>query len=698
MLLTVLAVLSIAPAASPRIFPPPREATWAEGAFQCPAEVQVFVPPGWAEPAARYLWLFASSADKTRLRVAVATQPSDGPVSVRQVGDANLPREGYEISIDAGGVRIQAGDSGGLFNAFATLSQIIEQVREAPLGLPACRIRDWPEVRVRAAHIDLTCQQYTVAYVRSLMRTLACYKVNAILMEYSDMFPFRRHGAICRPDAFSEDDVKSILQTAAECNQEVIPFLQSLGHLDYVLHVPEYARLGANHKGYMYCPSSPETIPFARELIDEIMEQHPGVRRIHIGGDEVPIGPGGACSSCDAYVKEHGFSALYVNHYRQVAEYCRVKGVKPLMWSDMILQHPEAISQLPRDIAWVVWDYGVTTDPTPQMFHGATLDRLDQLSPVYRRYFGKGIGLEDAKSRGGFVAFGHALGFKDLGFEAFTAPAARCGGDNFDWPRFDLHMPNIRLAFSKAADFGLPGAIVTSWSYRSSPHELCLPELACTSSGWNNDRMDVAAVLATFQHQRYGIDYPPLAESVLKLSTVLPATTLAYPKRDNERNAWVFGSALQLAQLKDLVKSAQREQKLEQHRVWLAQVQATARLGRQLAQTAVRHQEELRYWDLALFHIEHRLSLIQPLARLAAVAYADAPATAEQIRQWEQELRAFDRPRLELREGWEYLYGGIATPRHLEIQLLERFDAEAEMVEVVLRDAAAKTSAPASRP
>jgi len=51
MLLTLLSVLSIAPTAIPRIVPPPREATWAQGTFQCPAEVRVAVPAGWAEPA-----------------------------------------------------------------------------------------------------------------------------------------------------------------------------------------------------------------------------------------------------------------------------------------------------------------------------------------------------------------------------------------------------------------------------------------------------------------------------------------------------------------------------------------------------------------------------------------------------------------------------------------------------------------------
>jgi hypothetical protein len=691
-------VLSMALAAPPEILPPPQQVQWHAGAFSLPRALDISAPPAWQTQVHQFRWIieegFKSRGDASALTIGAVATTS---IEIRRDDGKAVPSSGYILEITPGGIRVQAAEPGGVFNALATLSQMIEQAEGDPPMLPACRIRDWPVLPLRVVHIDLTCQQYTAAYVQSLMRTLARYKVNAILMEYSDMFPFRRHKPICRPDAFSEKDVADILQTAAECNQEVIPFLQCLGHLEYVLHVPEYARYGASHSGYMYCPSSPATMPFVRELIDEILEQHPGIRRLHIGGDEVSFDRGGPCPTCEAYVQKHSFSDLYVHHYRQVADYCRSKDITPLMWSDMILQHPEAVSELPRNIAWVVWDYAVTTDPTPQASHGAILGRLDRVSPAYRQYFGKGIGLDDADRRGGLVAFGHAMGFKDLGFDAFTAPAARCSGDNFDWPRFDLHMRNLRIAFLKAAEFHLPGTIVTNWSYRGSSHELCLAEMSSVAYGWNDNTPDIEPLLTAFFRQRYGIDQPGLAQAVLGVSTVLPATTVALPKRDNARNAWVLSTELQLAQIKTLIQTPQREELLQQHRAWLDQVQHLAALWREATRKATRNRGDLRHWNLAISHIEHRLRLIQPLAGLAEVAYADAQASEEQVRKWQEELKSLEGSREDLRVAWADLYGPIATPQHLEVQLLERFDAEREIAAIVLHDVAVKPSLPASR-
>ena len=338
------------------------------------------------------------------------------------------------------------------------------------MAIPACTIRDWPALADRAVHIDMTLQQYTGDYVRALMRRLARYKVNVILMEYADMFRFRKHKGICRPDALTEMDIMEIVRTSLECNQEIVPHMQCLGHLEFVLHKPDYEKFGANHKRYMLCPSSAEAVPLACELIDEIIAQHPVIKRIHLGGDEVDRRWGGGCPVCDAYLKDHTFSSLYVKHYTQVAEHCRGKGVQPLLWSDMMLKYPEALEGLPRNIGWLVWDYSVVSDPTSAENHGATMATLDKVSPAYRKYFGRGIGLEQAKERGGLAAFGHVLGFKEQGFAAMPAPAVRSAGDNFALPRFGLHMDNTRLAFLKAAEFKANGAFVTSWSDRGSSH------------------------------------------------------------------------------------------------------------------------------------------------------------------------------------------------------------------------------------
>lgn len=540
-------------------------------------------------------------------------------------------------------------------------------------------------VPLRGVHIDLTCQQYQPHYIRNLMRTVAAYDCNAILMEYSDSFPFHRHPGISLPNAFTPQDLADIRETAESHGQEIIPFLQCLGHLEYILHKPGYTELGERHGGYMYCPRDERALPFIKGLIDEILAQHPQARRLLIGGDEVSPGH---CAECKRYVAEHGLSQWYVDHYRQVADYCIDKGVQPLMWTDMILKHPAALEQLPREIGWIVWDYGTRTDPTPSLWHGADMNKLDELDPAYVRYFSDAIGLPTARQRGGFHAFGHARGFTALGFDAYTAPAARAGGDNFDLPRFNLHLDNIRLAFEKAAEYKLAGTIITSWSYRGAPHEVCLPLYAACAYGAEPLPDDNPAFMRAFLHQRYGLggEDTELARAILDTSDILPMSTIAQPSYDTERHAWIMTAATQLEQLEQIATQPDKDATLRVYGSWLSHMEHTASLLDGALASAERNRAELEHWKLSVDHLAHRLRFAQPMIELAAIAYGDQDPENRLVREQEQALAKLAGPRNQLRDRWRQLYKPIVTPAHLEIQLYNRFDAELEMIEILKDD------------
>ncbi len=637
--------------------------------------IRLSVPDEWTDSVGRYLWLLNEVLEVRKAGpVTLVKKRSTAAISVVRKVKKDLPDDGYELEIGTRGIELTAASPGGVFNSLATLAQLIEMCGSETLELPRGRVRDWPELATWAVHVDMTTQQYKAAYVQRLMRTLARYKVNAILMEYSDMFPFRRHKGICRPDALTESDIVAIRRTAGECNQEIIPFLQCLGHLEYILHKPGYERYGQDHDQYMLCPSADETMPFVRELIDEIVAQHPGVKRLHVGGDEADPAQRGQCPRCPDYLKQHGFSSLYVRHYSQVAQYCATKSVTPLLWSDMILKHPAALTEMPTNVAWVVWDYFTRTDPSPSLLHGAAMRYLNKLSPEYRRYFGSGIGLADAEKRGGLVAFGHALGFKTLGFDAFTSPAARCVGDSFDLPRFDTHMDNIQVASRKAAEFGLPGVIVTSWSYRGSPHEVCLPEYACVASAWNRATPGPAELMSRFFAQRFGVTDPGLGAAIVDLSPIVPPSCLAQPSLDDARGAWVMGSENQLRQIREALKQ-DPQGKLQQWQSWQQQIEVVSKRLRESA-TQARHADELRKWELALAHLSHRLAWLQAVA---ARIVPDSDPQSDHA-----DFAAFQAACDRLRANWAEAYQDIHTPLSLTAQLYTRFDTEKEINKTLL--------------
>jgi hypothetical protein len=384
------------------LLPAPREMEIGAGHVSLGPLIQLSVPEKWRSAVDRYLWVLDEALQARKAGpVTVVKEASAAVIRLVQKDEGALPENGYELKMGGDVIELAACDPGGVFNGLATLSQLIELCGSEALEAPCGRIRDWPDVTTRAVHIDLTCQQYQVTYVQRLMRTLARYKVNTILMEYSDMFPFREHKAICRHDAFSEKELEAIRQTAEECHQEIIPFLQCAGHLEYVLTRPEYAHLSEGHGGYSYCLANEAVVPFAQSLIDEIVTQHPGLKRLHIGGDEVGPERGwpGTCQRC---AKVTDFHARYLKHYARLAGHCLKRGLTPLLWTDVIapfgLQKDtaamaakirEATQVLPREIVGVDWNY---------------YSRNFLVVPVLR----------------------------DAGFRAFTAPAARCSGDLFD--------------------------------------------------------------------------------------------------------------------------------------------------------------------------------------------------------------------------------------------------------------------------
>ena len=197
------------------LLPAPHEMEAATGYVSLGPSIRMSVPEKWAGTVDRYLWVINEVLRAWKAGpVAVVKEASAATIRVVQNAEGGLPENGYELKIGASVIELAAPDPGGVFNGLATLAQLIELCESKTIEVPCGRIWDWPELPTRAVHIDMTCQQYKAPYVQQLMRTLARYKVNAILMEYSDMFPFREHKAICRPDAFSEEDLQAIRRTA----------------------------------------------------------------------------------------------------------------------------------------------------------------------------------------------------------------------------------------------------------------------------------------------------------------------------------------------------------------------------------------------------------------------------------------------------------------------------------------------------
>lgn len=100
-----------------------------------------------------------------------------------------------------------------------------------------------------AVHLDLKGVMFKPRYHAQLLRDLASQGVNAVLVEYEDIFPFDGIEVAWDPSVcWTTQTLRRFLALAAESGIEVIPLQQTLGHLEYVFRWDRYRRYAEDRK------------------------------------------------------------------------------------------------------------------------------------------------------------------------------------------------------------------------------------------------------------------------------------------------------------------------------------------------------------------------------------------------------------------------------------------------------------------
>jgi len=143
---------------------------------------------------------------------------------------------------------------------------------------------------------------------------------------------------------------------------QVIPLVQTFGHLEFVLKLESFASLREVPRyPQVVCPTNNKTNELIREMINQIMEMHPGVQYLHIGSDEVyHIG---VCPLCVDRMSRQNLdvSHLFLQHVTSIARYVtETFKVRPIMWDDEFRKLDHRIirsSGITELVDLVVWNY-----------------------------------------------------------------------------------------------------------------------------------------------------------------------------------------------------------------------------------------------------------------------------------------------------------------------------------------------------
>ena len=215
----------------------------------------------------------------------------------------------------------------------------------------------------RIVHLDLKGAPPKVSYLKSLFPFLNMLGATGLLIEYEDMFPYwGKLEPISARNAYARGDIADILESAKKNDLEVIPLVQTFGHMEFVLKLKEFQDLReVPNYPQVICPTNNKSEPLIMAMIDQIMELHPGINWLHIGSDEdYNIGE---CQLCQSVIlnKQWSRSDFFLNHAKAIAKYVKnAYDVQPIMWDDEFHKVPlKAIqnSEIGQYVEIMVWKY-----------------------------------------------------------------------------------------------------------------------------------------------------------------------------------------------------------------------------------------------------------------------------------------------------------------------------------------------------
>jgi Glycosyl hydrolase family 20, catalytic domain len=227
-----------------------------------------------------------------------------------------------------------------------------------------------PAVKNRFTHICMSGSTPDIKTLLEYVKTIKFLKYNGFVIEFENKFPYKKHQDFLHPEHYSEADIKALRKTALDFGIKIIPLVQGLGHLEYLLKYGRYKHLREADPGISSaCPLNQETFELFSACTEEILESFPETEYFHIGADEVR--EIGKCPACKQYAENHGKYAPFTDYITKVTDYLISKNIRPMMWDDIIYRHYPfvKIEKLSKQVIMVNWDYYTTDQRVPHFLY-----------------------------------------------------------------------------------------------------------------------------------------------------------------------------------------------------------------------------------------------------------------------------------------------------------------------------------------
>lgn len=362
-------------------------------------------------PAADFRSYSADSSDGTRAGeilaekfaeiAGVQLQKTDADGFVRFSADQTVAPDGYTLSVTKNATTVRASNFRGFVMGAETLVKLIDRTR---LTVPLCEIADAPFLPFRGVHLFLPSLA-NMDFARRLVKYLISpMGYNAVIVEIATgmryeshpeineafakasekaragIWPPFPHGSVADGTVLEKQDIRAFVAYVRSFGIEVIPEVQSLGHVPYLtLSHPEIAEVDQEEDAridtraedarpdkfypHCYCPSNEKSYALLFDILDEVIEVFEPREYVHMGHDEVYYM--GLCPKC----REKSHAELFASDVNRIYAHLREKGLKMMIWSDMLqpvtkYRTPPAADLISKDILCLdfIWYFHLDKD------------------------------------------------------------------------------------------------------------------------------------------------------------------------------------------------------------------------------------------------------------------------------------------------------------------------------------------------
>ena len=310
---------------------------------------------------------------------------------------SELGEEGYRLEVKTRSISISAASSAGVFYGLQSLKQLmplntgVDQTQKTKrIQIEGCRVEDFPRFSWRGLMLDVSRHFYPVADVKAYIDKMSEYKFNVFHWHLTDDQGWRieikslpklteigawrveRYGRFgdqrAHPEPgekptyggfYSQEDIRDVVQYAAERNITIVPEIDMPGHSMAALAA--YPELSVNKEPKFVSPGSKfaewyedgtfemmientlnptdeAVYEFADKVFSEVANLFPG-DYIHMGGDEAYQGYWDKDPGVQAFMKAHKLKdthALQTYFVNRIEKIIRSKNKKMIGWDEIL--------------------------------------------------------------------------------------------------------------------------------------------------------------------------------------------------------------------------------------------------------------------------------------------------------------------------------------------------------------------------